>query len=306
VRLLPVRVVWLALPLGAGAAASGALDGWDDAPRIVAYVLLWLAWGVGLVALLAPRPIGLTAVRTVAPALLVLAVVELGWGDASTQAGVVAVAITLAAAVLVADPAVAIASANGIAYGDERRFPLRTPPALYLAPVPLARALAVAGLASAPLLFAAGEVWWGLLALVGIPIAVWSLRALHTLAQRWFVRVPAGFVLVDPLTLADPVLLVRRTLRSMTSVRGTAPPAAGTVDLRLGATGGSVALAIDGSIEVVRGSGRRGRAETLHPDGLLVALAGRRELLAPGDRDRRGAQAAMPPPSSSAPPSARS
>ncbi len=112
---------------------------------------------------------------------------------------------------------------------------------------------------------------------------------------------PAGVVVVDPMTLVDPVLVVRRNLRGVRAVDGSAAPVPGAVDLRLGATLGTVEVALDGSIDVVRG-GRRGRADTIRPDALVLAVAARRrELL-----DGRGvtpprAQAAMPPPSSESP-----
>jgi hypothetical protein len=289
--------MWLALPLVAGTAASRAVDGWADAPRVVAIVFLWLTWGIGLVALFAPRPAGLTAVRTIAPAFAVVALAGAIWGDASTLATAGALVGTITAAALVADPAVALASANGVVYGEERRNPLRTPPALYLAPIPIARALAVAGIVAGPLLLADERVAWGLLALIGFPLAWLAIRALHTLARRWLVTVPAGVVVVDPMTLVDPVLVVRRNLRGVRAVDATAPPVPGAVDLRLGATLGTVEVALDGSIDVVRGS-RRGRADTIRPDALLVAVAGRRELLA---RASRAPHAATPPPSSASP-----
>jgi hypothetical protein len=268
---------------------------------VLAATFLWLAWGAGLVALLAPRPASLTVVRIVAPAFVVLAIVAAVADDAPSSAAIGAVAGTLIAAVLVADPAVALASANAIAYGDERRHPLRTPPALYLAPVPLARAFAAAGPVTGPLLLADGAVLGGVLAVaVGFPVAYLSVRSLLVLARRWLVLVPAGVVVVDQMTLADPVLVVRRQLRGVRPLDPTAPVAPGGEDLRLGATLGTVEVALDGSLDVVR-AGRRGRAaETVQPTSLIVAVAARRELLADAAR-RRGAQAAMPPPSTASP-----
>jgi hypothetical protein len=281
VRLLPVRVVWLALPLTTGSAVMDALDGWRDAPRAVAAVILWLAWGVGLVALLAPRPTGVTAIRVVAPTFVVLGIAVAATTDTSALAATGAVVGTLAAALLVADPAVALAAANAIAYGDERRHPLRVPPALYLAPVPVARAVVAAGIASGPLLLA-GERWvaGGVALVIGLPLAWLAARSLQTLVRRWLVLVPAGIALVDEMTLADPVLFVRRTLRGLRVRPGTAPVPAEAADLRLGATLGSVQLDVDGTVDVVRAS-RGGRpSETLHPTVILLAVAGRRELLA--------------------------
>ena len=76
-RPLPIwllRVAWVTLPLTAGPAASAAMRDWSDATRVVAEVLLWLAWGTGLLATLAARPDTLTASRN-DPALLSASVV---------------------------------------------------------------------------------------------------------------------------------------------------------------------------------------------------------------------------------------
>jgi hypothetical protein len=302
VRLAPVRAVWLALPLTSGPAASHALAGWPTAPRVLGAVFLWLAWGAGVVALLAPRPAGLTIVRVIAPAFGLLAIVALARDDASTLSAIGAVAGTVAASALVAEPVLALASANGIVYGDERRFPLRTPPALYLGPVPVARAAVAAGPVTGPLLLADGELLWGLVALaLGFPLALLAFRSLQELARRWFVLVPAGVVVVDPMTLADPVLVVRRRVRVLGPRPATDPVAEDVADLRLGATLGTLLVGLDGSIDVVRrGRGRR-PDQTVQPEGLLVAVAARRELLATAARRRAAHAAAMPPPSSASP-----
>ena len=281
------RASWLLLPL-AGATAIGDVGAdWQTGPRAVAFALAWAAWGVGLVALLAPRPTGLTAIRTIAPTFAVASVAAVVLGDTSTLAAVGAVAATLVAALLVALPAWARAAAAGIAYGDEIRQPLRTPPSLYLGPIPLARAIAVAGIAAGPLLLADGSVALGVAAVVaGVPAAGLALRSLHTISARWLILVPAGVVVLDPMTLADPVLFVRRTIRSMQAVDGTSPVPDGTVDLRLGASAGTVALTTDGTVDVVRVRGRRRSGETIRPTRLLVAVAASAALLDEAGRRR--------------------
>jgi hypothetical protein len=299
---VPARLLWIVMPLAAGPAASHTLDHWAAAPRTVAIAFLWLAWGAGLVALLAPRPSGLTVVRVIAPAFFVLAVVAAVADDASTAAAFGAVVGTGAAAAAVADPAVALASANGIAYGDERRHPLRTPPALYLAPLPIARALAAAGPVVGPLLLADGDVVWGIVALVvGAPLAVLAWRSLQVLVRRWLVVVPAGLVVADPMTLSDPVLATRRQLRAVRGRPATAPLDAHAVDLRLGATLGTVEIVLDGALDIVR-RGRRARPDdTLRPASIVVAVAARDQLLALLASRARASQAAMPPPSNATP-----
>lgn len=281
------RASWLALPLGCAAAIGDVGAGWDTGPRTVVLALAWAAWGVGVVALLAPRPTGLTAIRTIAPAFAAAAVVAVTAGDVSTAAAIGALVVTVVAAVLVALPTHARAAAAGIAYGDEVRQPLRSPPGLYLAPVPLARAVAVAGVVAGPVLLADGSVVVGAVALlVGLPASWLALRSLHTLSTRWLILVPAGVVVLDPMTLADPVLFVRSTIRSLQGVGGTAPVPDGTVDLRLGATAGTVALTTDGTVDIVRVRGRRRRGETLRPGRLLVAIAAPARLLEEAARRR--------------------
>jgi len=287
VRLWVLRVVWLVLPLAGGPAAASALGELGDASGVVGAALVWLAWGAGLVALLAPRPLGLTAIRVVAPTFVVLALVIALVGNASTVAAWGAVIATLLAATLVADPSFALTAVNGVSYGDERRHPIRTPPGLYLAPVPLARALVAAGIASGPLLLADGAIVAGLAALaLGWPVAALAARALHTLARRWVVLVPAGVVVVDPLTIVDPVLFVRQHIRALRAIDAAASIPAGALDLRLGASWGSIMFDLDGSADLVRSAGRGRAAQTLQPDVILVAVAARDALLAAAGRRR--------------------
>ena len=71
-----------------------------------------------------------------------------------------------------------------------------------------------------------------------------SVARSESLSRRWAVLVPAGFVVVDPLTLADPVLFLREHVRHL----APEPPAAapdGVLDLRLGAGAGSVSVRFD-------------------------------------------------------------
>jgi hypothetical protein len=276
-----LRVAWVSLPLTAGPAAAHALDGWSTGPQVLAAVLFWAAWAVVLLALLAPRPIGLTALRVVAPVAFVLAVVAAVADDAGMLPALSALAVTGAAAVLSMAPGPAVAAANGVAYGDERRFPLKTPPALLVGPLPLAPVLVAAGAVTGPLLIAADRpVLGAILVVVGMPLAAFMARALHGLSRRWVVLVPAGLVLVDPLTLLDPVLFQRERIVSLRAVDPRAPLPAGAVDLRLGALADSLGMTLDREAEFlfVR-RGRRGAAKAKGAE-LRFATVHARELLA--------------------------
>jgi hypothetical protein len=266
------------LPITAGPAVSSAVSDWSDGPRVVAEVLLWVAWGAGLLATIAPRPETLTVLRAIAPAFFVFAIVAVIDGEPSTLEAVGALVATAVTAVLASGHDIAIAAANAVAYGDELRVPLRIPPALFLAPIPLARALAVASVVAGPLLLADGDIVAGVVAIVvGVPLLLLLARALYGLSRRWAVLVPAGFVVADPMTLADPVLLLREHIRAITAVPpGPAPEDA--LDLRLGATAGSVVVRFDEEAEIFRATRRR-RTDTVQAAAVCVAMVRRDAML---------------------------
>jgi hypothetical protein len=274
-----LRVAWVTLPLTAGPAAAAATASWSDGPRIAVATLLWLAWAAGLLATLAPRPQTLTALRVIAPALVVAAVLAAIDGSPSTLATVGALAGTIVCFTLASGHDIASAAANALAYGDEQRFPLRIPPALFLGPLPAARLLVAAGVVTPVLLLADGEIVVGIVALVvgAVLVSVLS-RSLESLSRRWAVLVPAGFVVVDPLTLADPVLFLREHVRQLAPEPAAAVPP-GVLDLRLGAGAGSVSARFDAPIDLVRAArGRRG-GETVETEEIRFAVVRRDEML---------------------------
>jgi hypothetical protein len=232
--------------------------------------------------LLAPHPIGLTVLRVVAPAFVVLAAIVAVTQSADAAPTVVALVATVVAAELVIGlPAVSFACANGVAYGDERRYPLRTPPVLWLGPLPVAPLLVGAGLAGGPLLLADGRIVAGIVALVvGLLVAPLAARSLHSLSRRWAVLVPAGLVLVDSMTLPDPVLFPRERVLSLRPMPRRAAPPAGALDLRLGARSGSTTMTLDRPTEMLQTRRGLGSAATAHPSVLCFAAVYRAELLA--------------------------
>jgi hypothetical protein len=277
-----VRAAWASLPITAGPAAARALEAWSTPPRAVAEALLWAGWVMALVALLAPRPLGLTVVRIVSPSFAVLAAVVIVTGAADRVDGGIALAATLVASALaLAFPAVSLACANGAAYGDERRYPLRIPPALWLGLLPAAPLLVAAGVATGPLLLADGRVGAGIAAVVvGAPAAAFAARSLHSLSRRWVVLVPAGLVLVDPFTLPDPVLFMRERIHSLRAMQRGEHAPAGSLDLRLGATVDSTALVLDRATELLQARrGRRGSVP-VHTIDIRFAAVHTRDLLA--------------------------
>lgn len=243
--------MWVSLPLLAGPLAADALDEWSSTPRMLASVELWVVWAVALLATFAARPIGLTVLRLaagVAPILAIIATPSASTGGRAT----VGIAAAAAACALAMTPQVGAWCVNGPAYGDERRFLLRPPPALFFGPIPLA-AFALVGMpVGGSLLLADGRIVAGIVVLApGIPLAIVLARSLHGLAERWAVLVPAGIVLRDTMTLRDAVLFPRKTVAALGPAPHGRNPEPDVADLRFGAIGGALTLDLDEPTAVV-------------------------------------------------------
>jgi hypothetical protein len=273
------RVAWLSLPLPAGTPLAAALESRTGAVQTTASALLWLGWGVVVLALLAPRPVGLTALRVVAPAAVAAAgLAALDTGDHAALA-----ALTLVPAALAFLPETGGWLVNGAAYGYERRHLLRAPGALLVGPVQLTWLALVASLVAGPLLLAAGTWVAGALAVVaGVPVAVVAGRALHSLTQRWAVLVPAGLVLRDHVVLLDPVLFRRGDIECLRP----APADTDALDLTARSPGVALELRLREPTPLVlvtagERDGQQGRSSRLmftptRPGAVLADAAGRR------------------------------
>jgi hypothetical protein len=280
-----VRVAWLLVPLGLGPAAADALDASSRPVQLVASAGAWAGWLVVLVATLVPTTLSLTIVRVGGPGAATAGVAALAAAGPSA-ATLVGVAVGVVAALASLAPDTAEAFVDGSSYGDERRLPLRCPGTLLLGPVELAWLAVVAGVAAGPLLLAARQWVAGALALaIGLPLAWRATRSLHGLSRRWLVFVPAGLVVHDPFTLAEPALLPRRSIRSLTAGDRRAP---GVVDLTAGAGGLALVAALVEPIGVLRAAPRRAPTELV--DATAVAFTPSRpgRVLAEARRRRIG------------------
>ena len=169
-------------------------------------------------------------------------------------------------AALVSGHDLAIAAGNADAYGDEVRMPLRVPPALFAGPLPLARMLVSASVAG-PVLLLADRRWVG--GAVSIVVAIALL----------------GVTIALALSVHEPVLFVRDHVVELAPVgRRDVPP--GVLDLRLGATLGSVALCFDEPAELYRNTRRRRSTRIEHSQQVWIALV-RSEAFLRAARERR-------------------
>ncbi len=78
----------------AGPAVSAGLDGRSGAVQVSAEVMMWAAWFVALLCVLAPSTVSLTVYRIIAPASLVGFVLAVATADISTTRAVSAAAAT--------------------------------------------------------------------------------------------------------------------------------------------------------------------------------------------------------------------
>lgn len=257
---------WVALPVLGGGAIGDALAAADPSAAPAWSAALWAVWALGLAALAVPRTTTLTAVRLVVPGGAVLGAWTATTG--ATGAGDVAAATAAGAAtVLVLSPSIGARFVDGSSYGDERRLPLRAPSSLLLGPIELVAALVLAGAAAGPALLLAGDVAVGLAATAGgWVVAALGCRSLHQLSRRWLVLVPAGLVVHDQLTLAEPVLLRRQAIEGV----GPAPVDVEAHDLTAGAPGLALLVAL-AEPTVIGPAPRRGEpGRTVEVRGVLV------------------------------------
>lgn len=247
-----MRLSWLSLPVTTGSVLADALAERSSPVALGAAALAWAVWGAVVLAVLLPRPVGLTALRLAAPAAFGTAI----WGVADTGDGALLAVLAGVPLVLAFLPEVGGWMVNGAAYGFERRYPLRAPGALLLGPIPIAALVAVAGTLTGPLLLAAQRwVAGGIAVGLGFPAAFLCARALHLLTARWAVLVPAGLVLKDHVTMLDPVLFKRQAIEVLR------PAPAGTDSLDLTARSPGLALEL----------------RLREPENLLLVEPGRRE-----------------------------
>lgn len=273
------RALWVLLPFTLGAllgdaAAEASTAGADTALGVA--VAAWAVWVLGLFALFVLLPDALVALRVVAPLPLlagaVAAVVQtpgaLGW---------IGLAVAAAVAVLSMSADVGSDFVNGSSYGDEHRVALRPPTALLVGPIEAVWAGTAVPLPVAVVLGVSGQ-WAGaaVLGVVGVGLAFVGFRALSRLARRWLVLVPAGITVVDPMALAEPILLRRTSIARL----GPAPADTDALDLTVGAGGLILQVDLSTPVELVPAPSRRGAvAEPQEVAAVLVAPSRPGELL---------------------------
>jgi len=291
-----VRGLWVGTAFAIWPAVSASLRHQPASARTAAAAGGWAIWTAVLVATFVPVPATLTAIRCAAPAVLAAVIAAAVTGQVAAIALPVGAAWSAAMTAAAFLPQTALWCVNGPAYANERRFPLAPPGPLLFGPLEVAWAVVVAAPPAGVLLLAAQQwVVGGLVTAIGVPLCALLARALHGLSRRWFVFVPAGVVVHDPMALADPVLFQRPEIVSL------APGREG-LDLTLGAPGLSLQLQLrrDAELTVIRGR----RREDVRATSVRIAptTPGRVLAYAASHNFPVGAvQPAVPPPTTASP-----
>lgn len=259
-----IRAAWLVQPLAFGPAVGGALDAHGTPVQLVVATTAWALWTVGVVAVLVPRTLGLTALRMITPGGLVLATWAAINHDDSLASGV-AVAAAAVAFVVAFAPHIGDLFVNGSAYGDERRFALRPPAAVVFGPLQLVWLVVAAATVAGPLLLATGQwIAGAIAAALGLVIVVFGARSLHQLSRRWFVMVPAGVVIHDPTAVTSHLFR-----RSIIATLGPAPADTGALDLTGGALGLALEIQLSDAETLELRSRRAGGSKVVHASAVM-------------------------------------
>lgn len=269
--LWPARLIWLLAPMTIGPGLSPALEAQASTPGLLVEIALWVAWFTVLVSVLTPSPRSLTISRIAGPSAIaasILAAVAESW-ESSTFLAVGFAALFTVAIFL---PTFGDKMINGSAYGSERRMALRPPAFVLLGPAQLSWLLVFAGLAAAPLLILAERYFFAAAAAAVGAVAVWAgARVLHQLARRWVVFVPAGFVIHDPMSLVDAVLLRRNEVAAIgpALVADEAEASNARIDLSGGALGLALEVALKDATPITTREG--GQLHNLEVSNLVFS-----------------------------------
>ena len=245
------------------------LDEISDPTALVSAVSLWVMWAVVLLAVLVPAATSLTAVRLVAPAhLVVTGILVIGHlVDDPSPLVVLAVLPTLVVNVVAFGAETGAWFVQASAYGDERRVPLRPPPAFVVVQV----AAWIIWVSSLVVGVAAlvRDAWWagGALVAVGVILTIVLPPRFHRLSRRWFVIVPAGLVLHDHVVLAETAMFGRASIASIDPTRRSNDDA--DLSGRCGGTGLAIEL-LDFETVVLAATSNRPGGSALHVKSLWI------------------------------------
>ena len=203
---LSVIATGLAVPL-----LNNALRQMSSLTGISSTVGIWLLWSIALLCTLVPSSSALTAIRLALPTIFVIvAAAAVAIGISSGVAA--ALAISLLASLLIFSGDIGDSFVQLAAYGDERRYPLRCPPAMLLVEVLSWLVWLTLTIVAINLLASDALILGAIVAIVALLLAIVLPRRFHRFSRRWLVSVPAGLVIHDHVVLAETAMFMNNAV----------------------------------------------------------------------------------------------
>jgi hypothetical protein len=203
---LSVIATGLAVPL-----LNNALRQMSSLTGISSTVGIWLLWSIALLCTLVPSSSALTAIRLALPTIFVIvAAAAVAIGISSGVAA--ALAISLLASLLIFSGDIGDSFVQLAAYGDERRYLLRCPPAMLLVQVLSWLVWLTLTIVAINLLASDALILGAIVAIVALLLAIVLPRRFHRFSRRWLVSVPAGLVIHDHVVLAETAMFLNNAV----------------------------------------------------------------------------------------------
>jgi len=203
---LSVIATGLAVPL-----LNNALRQMSSLTGISSTVGIWLLWSIALLCTLVPSSSALTAIRLALPTIFVIvAAVAVATGISSGVAA--ALAISLLASLLIFSGDIGDSFVQLAAYGDERRYLLRCPPAMLLVQVLSWLVWLTLTIVAINLLASDALILSAIIAIAALLLAIILPRRFHRFSRRWLVSVPAGLVIHDHVVLAETAMFMNNAV----------------------------------------------------------------------------------------------
>ena len=202
-----LRILVAILPF-IGAGVDELVSERSTSVQNVATVLAWAVWVTSVLSVFILHPATLTVLRMAVP-VITATLLYISVTGAIDTSQIICAAISVAILLISFNADLGNAFIQASAYGDEKRFLLRPPVAL-VAPVLLIAMMLLTATVAAPILIAAENLPLGIICSVVSAVGFWFFaRRIHQLSRRWFVFVPAGFVVHDE-TLLGTNLMIRK------------------------------------------------------------------------------------------------
>ena len=200
---LSVIATGLAVPL-----LNNALRQMSSLTGISSTVGIWLLWSIALLCTLVPSSSALTAIRLALPTIFVIVAAVAITSD-MTSGVAAALAISLLSSLFIFSGDIGNSFVQLAAYGDERRYLLRCPPAMLLVQILSWLVWLALAIVAINLLASDAAIIGAVVAIAALLLTIVLPRRFHRFSRRWLVSVP---VIHDHVVLAETAMFMNNAV----------------------------------------------------------------------------------------------